>query len=77
MHAGNNPNELFDYLCKKLEESTKIPTTVLLSIPEEIHVEMGRLYLIDLINATLPSSFKALSLRDSETKVIFYNDRLT
>ena len=71
LRAGNNPNELFDYLCKELKESTKIPTTVLLSISEEEYFEMGRLYLMDLINATLPSSFKALSLRDSETKVIF------
>ena len=52
-----------------MQQSLSSIESLLNSIPEACHVEMGRLYIIDLVNTTFPSSLQDQTLIDEDRKV--------
>lgn len=68
MHADTISSEnLFERLIDEMKDN---PAYLLLNtIPEDHHVVMGQRYLIDLVNATLPSLLEDDDLRAKEADV--------
>ena len=68
-----NPQKLFTALCSVMQASLSSIGDLFNSVPEARHVEMGRLYIMDLISATLPSSLQDRTLRDRDKEVCSVN----
>ena len=45
------------------------------TVPKEHHILMGRRYIMDLVNATLPSLLTHERLREKETQVLVHAHR--
>ena len=52
-----------------MQKSPSSIVSLLNSIPEALHVEMGRLYIMDLVSATFPSSLQDQTLIDEDREV--------
>ena len=74
-----NPQKLFTALCSVMQASLSSIGDLFNSVPEARHVEMGRLYIMDLISATLPSSLQDRTLRDRDKEVCssIYGNEIT
>lgn len=68
-NAGRNPQNVFSSLCSVMQKNLSSVESLLNSIPEACHVEMGRLYIMDLVSTTFPSSFQNHTLVNKDRKV--------
>ena len=65
-------HDLFSSLCSMMQGELKTIGDLLNTVPESHHKEMGRYYLMDLINSTWRSSisFSRRNLREKEIQVM-------
>lgn len=72
-YTGKTSPDLFSSICSVMRSSLSAIGGLLNTISgNEYIIEMGRLYLMDLISANLPSSLRSQDLQAMETKV-YYN----